>query len=159
MIEFPVVGFGARVAPLATMMAVAPNELPCDMTVVPLLRNVPPVYVLVPESVSSPGPDMVRPIPLPVILLAILRPLLVLYWLTIRSVPLPEVRLPPVMIARLASVLVTRMPPEVIVLLPESVTVYAPFLLKRRLLVVEPDDARSWCVTVVLLPDAQVSLV
>ena len=43
LIELPVVGFGARVAPLATPIAVAPKELPWDRTVVPLLRNVPPV--------------------------------------------------------------------------------------------------------------------
>ena len=108
-----------------------------------------------------PEPDFVRPVAevLSAIVEAIVRPPEVLFWITMRSAPEAPRSVPPVIVLVFApTALVTRMPPEVIVFAPASVTELAPAALNRRLLVVAPLDGDELVVTVVLLPEVQVSL-
>ena len=82
--------------------------------------------VLVPVRVSNPAPDLVSAVAevLSAITEAMLNPLLVLFWMMIRSLPLVPRSVPPLIVDRLLPTLpVTSRPPEVIVLMPASVTV------------------------------------
>ena len=88
-----------------------------------------------------PGPFFVRPSPVPVIFEAIVIELAALYWLTIKSVVLPDVRLPPVIVtALLPKALVSRMPPLATVIVPVAIVmvVAAPVLNRSELIVSPP---------------------
>ena len=100
-------------------------------------------------------------------LMMTLLPAVVLLLMTIRSllpsaVELVEVSVPPVMVAALApNDVFTKMPPVVIVLVlgPLKVIVSGALaLLKSSEAVVEPAAGASFAVTLVLFPEAQVSL-
>src|SRR4051794_41157015 len=81
---------------------------------------------------TVPGPDLVSPLE-PVKKAENVSVAAGLFWMKIRSAPLPDLRRPPVMVVALApTLLVTRMPPVAIVRSLPIVTVEAPELESKR---------------------------
>ena len=116
------------------------------MAAPPLTARVPPkivvvpVYVLVPERVSSPGPNLSSVVAVLLMMFEeIVSPPSVLFCQIARGLLAAPVSVPPLMVERLAPTPVpTRIPPEVITLAPVSDSVLAALELKRTLLLVMP---------------------